>query len=669
MTMIRLSALALLLPLAVASAATPSGLDHKGMDPQVRAQDDLYHAANGRWQASATIPANKAELYGLDLQDTINTRVRTLLDDLQTTPQAPGSVGHKVTLYYRSFLDTVAIDQAGLAPLAPVLAEIAAIDSPAALARWQGQVQGVLKTPLWLWGGFADFQDPNLNRALVMQGGLGLPDRDYYLQTDNAAMTVARQAYQHYLATLARLSGMAEPEQAAARVLALETRLAALHTAAADAMNPAAVRTMSAAQASQAMPGFDWAAFYDGAGIGAGQALNLMQPATVKASAALMAELPLNDWKLYFTLRSIDEAAPVLPAAFRAAHFAFHGAALEGRTAPSTRAELGIAQVSNALGDALSRLYVERHFPAAHKARVGQMVDTLLAATRAAVDGIGWMDPATQAEARRKVAAIKAKVGHPASWRTLDGLHLQTGAALGNRRAAQRFEWLRLAAMSGTPVDRGLWLMAPMEVNAYYDPMLNEINLPAGILQAPLFDMAADDAINFGGIGAVIAHEISHGFDSTGAQFDSRGVLRDWWTAADRQAYETMAARLVTQYDAYAPLPGKHVNGKLTLPENMADIMGLQIAFAAYRMSLGGQPAPVVDGLSGDQRFFLAYAQSWRVKRRAERTEQLLATDPHAPGQFRSNGAAMHVDGFHRAFGTREGDRMHLPAEARFRLW
>lgn len=668
MTLIRRSALALILPLA-AAAATPTVPDLQGMDPQVRAQDDLYRAANGRWQAAAVIPSNKAEVYGAELPDLVSARVRALIDDLSARPQPDGSVEQKVALYYASFTDTAAIDRAGLAPLRASLERIAAIDSPSALARWQGQMQGVIQTPLWMWGGFADFQDPKLNRALVMQGGLGLPDRAYYLDTADARMAAARQAYQEYLATLAQLAGMAQPQQAAARVMAVEMRLARAHTPAAEAMNPAVVRAMRADQAGQAMPGFDWAAFYAGAQIGAGQALNLMQPDTAKAVAALMAELPLDDWKLYFSLRTIDEAAPVLPAAFRAAHFDFHGKALQGRSAPGARADLGVAQVGTAMGDALSHLYVERHFPASHKARATQMVGTLMAAARAAVDNMRWMDPATRAEAGRKIAALKAKVGHPDQWRDLGGLQILAGDALGNRQRAQRFEWARLAALSGTPVDRALWLMAPMEVNAYYDPMLNEINLPAGILQSPLFDMTADDAANYGGIGAVIAHEISHGFDATGAQFDSHGVLRDWWTAADHQAFDAMAARLVAQYDAYAPLPGKHVNGKLTLAENMADTMGLQIALDAYHLSLGGKSAPVIDGLSGDQRFFLAYAQSWRVKRRDERVLQLLATDPHAPGQFRSNGAAIHIDGFHAAFGTGPGDRMFTPAPERLHLW
>jgi predicted metalloendopeptidase len=391
--------------------------------------------------------------------------------------------------------------------------------------------------------------------------------------------------------------------------------------------------------------------------------VNVMQPGSLAAIAKLLGELPLADWKLYFRLRSLDAAAPVLPEAFRDAHFAFRGKALGGQSQPAPREERAIDALTDALGDSLGALYMARYFPPGHKARVERMVGQILAAARQSVTAIAWLSPQARAEALAKVDACTARVGYPSAWRDYSALEIRAGDALGNRNRARRHEWLRLAVLSGGPVDRKAWTMSPLEPNAYYDPVLNEINLPAGILQAPFFDAASSDAENFGGIGALIAHEISHGFDTTGSQFDSKGVQRDWWSTADHAAFAAFSARLVARFDGYAPLPGAHVKGKLTLPENIADLMGLQLAYRAYRTA-----APDA-GRDGAQRFFLAYARQWAVKRRDERVLQLLASDPHAPAEFRANSPAMDVDGFHEAFGTRPGDRMYLPPADRLRAW
>jgi predicted metalloendopeptidase len=522
----------------------------------------------------------------------------------------------------------------------------------------------VLKTPLWLWGGFADFKDPGVNRVLAMQGGLGLPDRDYYLR-DDARLVTARQAYLTYLATLAQLAGDPSPQAAAQRVLALETRLARAHVPAAEAMNPALVESHTPAQLEAGAPGLDWAAFLHHAGIRAGEAVNVVQPPAAGAIASLMRELPLAHWKLYFRLRTLDASAPLLPAAFRTAHFAFHGRALGGQSAPRNADERALDTIADSMGDALGQAYMERHFPAAQKARVDGMVERLRTAAADAVAGIAWMGPEARAEAHRKIAGLRAKVGYPAVWRDYAGLEIRAGDALGNRERARRHAWLRLAALSGTAVDRGSWAMSPLEPNAYYDPVLNEINLPAGILQAPFFDPAADDAANYGGIGVLIAHEISHAFDATGSRFDSRGVQRDWWGAADHAAFDAFTARMVAHFDALEVLPGARVNGKLTLSENIADLMGLQLAWRAWRSTAQGQAADP----GAEQRFFLAYARQWAVKRRDERTLQLLSTDPHAPAPLRANVPAMQLDGFHEAFSTRPGDRMFVPAADRLRAW
>lgn len=632
------------------------------------ARDDLYLAANGAWLDATVIPPDRAEVYGADLPASVNARVRAIVEELRTQPQAAGGVGRKLIDFYDSQRDLAAIDRAGLAPVRARLADIDAIRTPEELARWQGRIQGILRTPLWLWGGLADFKNPGINRVLVMQGGLGLPGRDYYLGED-ARLAATRAAYLDYLAALARLAGVADPAGAARRTLALETELARAHLPAAEAMNPASVRSQDACQLERGAPGLAWRAFLDGAAIPAGHAVNLVQPAAAQAIARLLRYLPLADWKLYFRLRLLDVSAPLLPADFRAAHFAFRGKVLGGLSAPQPQDERALDALTEALGDGLGALYMARHLPPADKARVDTMVERIRLTAGQAVAGIAWLGPQARAEAQRKIAGMRAKVGYPAAWRDYRGLVVRRGDALGNRDRARRHEWLRLAALSGTPVDRNAWAMSPLEPNAFYDPMLNEINLPAAMLQPPFFDARADDAANYGGIGALIAHEISHAFDSTGSQFDSRGVQRDWWTAADHAAFRDFSARLVAGFDAFEPLPGVHVNGKLTLPENIADLMGLQLAWRAYQGTLDGKPAPAIGGLGGAQRFFLAYARQWAVKRRDERSLQLLASDPHAPAPLRANFPAMQLDGFHRAFGTRAGDAMFVPAAERLRAW
>lgn len=624
----------------------------------VRPQDDLFLAANGAWLARTSIPPDRSEAYAADLPATVNARVRGLVEGLRKAPQAPGSIGRKLLDFHDSYLDLDAIERAGLAPVLPLLAGIDGVQDAAALARWQGTVQGVLQTPLWFWGGFADFKDAGVNRALVMQGGLGLPERDYYLRDDERTVQ-ARGAYLAYLTTLARLAGEPDPAQAAKAVLALETRLAAAHLPAAEAMNPARVRALDAAQLAPFAPGLDWRALLAAAGFADGASVNVVQPEAAVAIARLMTELPLADWKRYFKLRLLDSMAPVLPAAVREAHFAFHGKAIGGQPQPSQRAQRAIDALTDALGDGLSALYVQRYFPPAQKARVERMAARILAEAHAAAGQIAWMSPATRRAAQDKIARCTTRIGYPDRWRDYGALDVRPEDAFGNRMRAKRHEWLRLAALSGTPVDRGLWTMSPLEPNAYYDPVLNQINLPAGMLQAPFFDAAASDAANYGGIGALIGHEISHAFDTTGSQFDSRGVQRDWWTASDHAAFDAFGGRLAARFDAQQVLPGVHVNGKLTLPENIADLMGLQLAWRAY----GGERR------GGARDFFLAYARQWAVKRRDERLLQLLASDPHAPAALRANHPAMQLDAFHDTFATRPGDRMYLAPQQRLRAW
>ena len=664
--------LALLLPLAATSLAAPlaSGLDAPGFDTAVRPQDDLFRAANGAWLKATEIPADKSD-YGtfIQLRDKSDQRVRAIVDELASKTHKPGSVEQKVGAFYASFVDTEAIDKAGMAPIRPLLAEIDAIKTPRQLAEWQGRMQGQINAPVPLWV-LADFKEPDLNRAVTWQAGLGLPDRDYYLKKDDARLAKARAAYETYLATLATLGGEKQPAEVASRVLDLEQRIAAQHWDKVDNRDLVKIyNPMTPEELGKSAPGFDWAAYLQAAGLGGVDRLSVSQPSAVTGIAKLFAEVPLADWKLYFKIHLLDAAAPVLPKAFREARFAYRGTALTGARTEKPRWQLGIAALNAALGEAVGQIYVARHFPAEHKARMQELVKNLLAAYRESIDGLTWMTPATRAQAQEKLSKYATKIGYPDRWRDYSRLQVREGDAFGNDQRAARFDWERTAAKAGKKVDRGEWGMTPQTVNAYYNPSSNEIVFPAAILQPPFFDMAADDAVNYGAIGAVIGHEISHGFDDQGSQFDGDGQLRNWWTEADRQAFDAIGASLVAQYEGYEPLPGKHVNGKLTLGENIADLSGLQVAYKAYVRSLGGKPAAQIGGYSGKQRFFLGWSQAWRSKSRDERTLQLLTTDTHSPAEFRANGAAVNHDGFHDAFGTKPGDKMYKAPAERIRIW
>jgi putative endopeptidase len=656
--------------LAACATTVNSGLDAQGFDPAVRAQDDLFRAANGRWLAATEIPADKAG-YGaiIQLRDLSDARVRAIVDELATQTHAPGSAAQKVGAFYAAFLDTDAIDKAGLAPVAPLLAQIDAIGSASELAAWQGRMLGVINPPV-AFGVRPDFKEPTVNRAITWQGGLGLPDRDYYLKKDDERLAKVRAAYEQYLAVLAAQIGQAQPADAARRVLAIEERIALAHWDKVANRDPVKLyNPMSPAELAGLAPGFDWAAYMSAARLAGLDRLSVSQPSMVTATAKLFAEVPLAEWKLYFKLRALDAAGLALPKPVRDARFAFRGTALTGAKEQRPRWQQAIAELDGALGEAVGQIYVTKHFAPAHKARMQALVNNLLVAYKQSIDGLAWMTPATKAEAQAKLAKYTTKIGYPEQWRDYSRLEVRSGDAFGNTLRAGRFEWERNAAKAGRTVDRAEWGITPQTVNAYYNPTKNEIVFPAAILQPPFFDMRADDAANYGAIGAIIGHEISHGFDDSGSQFDGDGALRNWWTDDDRKAFEAVGARLVAQYESYEPLPGKRLNGRLTLGENIADLSGLQIAYKAYVNSLQGKSAPMIGGYTGQQRFFLGWSQAWRAKARDERKLQLLTVDPHSPDEFRANGAAVNHDGFHEAFATKPGDKMFKASGERIRIW
>ncbi|ALV08915.1 M13 family metallopeptidase [Roseateles depolymerans] len=668
---IRLTLLATAMQFAALAMAAPpqSGLDLSGADKTARPQDDLFLAANGHWLAHTVIPNDKSSFGAFTvLADMTDKRVRSIAEELAAKKAKTGN-DQKIGDYYKAFLDTAAIDKAGLAPLRPMLDSINAIQSREQLAAWMGKASGVVNTPVGL-DIEADYAEPGTNRLQAGQAGLGLPDRDYYLKKDDERLAKALGAYSNYLETLARHAGLKDPADAARRVLALERSLAEVQWDKVDLREPTKVyNPMTPDELAAKAPGFDWKAYLAAASLPQLDKLVVLQPSYFTAAAKLLGDASLDDWKLYLTLHTLDNHAEVLPKPFREAHFAFHGRALSGLKTEQARWQKGVDQVNAALGEAVGQEYVKRYFPAADKARMLDLVNNLLAAYKTSIDGLSWMTPATKAQAQDKLSKYMIKIAYPDTWRDYSKLEVRAGDALGNDTRAAQFEWQRKAAMASKPVDRRDWLMTPQTVNAYYNPTMNEIVFPAAILQPPFYNPKADDAVNYGAIGAVIGHEISHGFDDQGSQFDGNGALRNWWTDEDRKAFDAIGARLVAQYDGYEPIPGKHVNGKLTLGENIADLSGLQIAYKAYLRSLGGKPSPVIDGYTGEQRFFMGWAQAWRQKTREERELTLLTVDPHSPPAFRANGAAVNHDGFHDAFKTRQGDKMYKAPEDRIRIW
>lgn len=654
---------------AALGASPISGLDLPGFDTGVRAQDDLFRHVNGAWFDKTSLPADKPE-YGTlaEVQDETDRQLRAIVEELSAKPQKPGSAEQKIATLYRAYTDTDTIDRAGLKPAKAMLDAIAAIKTRADLARWLGQAQGQVDTPIQL-SVKPDPKDPGVYLALTWQGGLGMPDRDYYLKDDDR-LVKARAAYSEYLTRLAGLAGDQTPQETARQVLKLEERIAEAHWSRVETHDPVKTYNPMTTDALATMaPGFDWTAFVAAAGLSAIDRLSVSQPSTATAIAGLMGEVDLAQWRRYLTLRVLDTYAEVLPKSFREASFAFRGTALDGTTEDKPRWQKGIDEVNVALGEAVGQIYVARHFPPEHKARMAALVVNLMAAYGSSIDGLGWMTPATKAAAKDKLAKCTIKIGYPDKWRDYSALVAREDDAFGNRVRSVRFEWQRIAARAGKPVDRAEWSLTPQTVNAKYDPSLNEMTFPAAILQPPSFNATADDAVNYGAIGAVIGHEISHGFDNQGSQYDGVGRLRNWWTDADRKAFEALGAELVAQFAQYEPLPGMKLDGKLTLDENIADLSGLQIAYKAYLRSLGGKAAPVVDGYTGPQRFFLGWAQFFRDKVRDELALQLLSVDNHAPGRFRTNGAVVNHDGFHEAFGTRPGDALYKPTTERIRIW
>ncbi|MGQ0723363.1 MAG: M13 family metallopeptidase [Candidatus Eiseniibacteriota bacterium] len=655
---------------AGAASIAPWGVDLSGRDLDVRPQDDFFRHSNGGWLEGFDIPADLGS-YGSFTQLFLDAeeQVRAILEEAAASGAATGTDARKVGDLYADYLDEAAIEKAGLAPIEEELARARALRTHADVAFLLASFARRGGTSPFVFYVDQDEKQPSRYIAHFVQSGLGLPNRDYYLEEDNELFARAREVYAKYVEKLLTFAGESDPGMRAARIIALEKRLAEAHWPSEDTRDiDKTYNLMSDEQLASSAPGLPWKIYLDEFGLGEQHEFIVTTPSAYTGMAKVFAETDVEVWRDWFVYRTLRNRADLLPKAVDDAHFEFQSQALTGAQQQRDRWKRAVQFVNGTMGEAVGRIYVERHFPPESKRRMDELVDNLIVAMGERIDGLTWMSAETKTRAREKLAKFNVKIGYPDEWRNYTRLEVRRGDLVGNARRAIAFEYERQLKKLSRPLDRNEWLMNAQEVNAYYNAGLNEIVFPAAILQPPFFDPAADDAVNYGGIGAVIGHEIGHGFDDQGRKADGDGVLRDWWTEDDGARFREKADMLVRQYDGFIPLDGMSVNGELTLGENIGDVGGLEIAYHAYRLSLGGKEPAKVDGLTGDQRFFLGFSQIWRGKIRDELMAQLLASDPHSPVEFRVNGALRNVDAWYAAFDVKPGDAMYLPPEERVRI-
>jgi putative endopeptidase len=660
---------------AVPAASSPAhaqigdfGIDLAARDLSVRPGDDFYHYANGHWLETHHIPPDRTSWGSFpELQERTQEQLRGIIEALP--PDAPsGSIEQKVGDYYRAYLDTEAIERLGLKPAQPALEAIAAARSHADLARLMGRPDLDLKSPLRVLI-TPDQKDPDRYIVAITQSGLGMPDRDYYLK-DDAVYVGLRTKYQAHVARLLELAGDTNSAEEARSILDLETQIAKLHWPVAKRRERDLTYNLKTrAELDQLAPDFAWQQLLTADGLSGQQQFVVRELDAVQGLEQLFLSVPVESWRPYLRYHYLVGVADVLPKAFDDEVFDFYGRTLNGQEQQRDRWKRAVAAVDNDLGEAAGQLYVQSYFPPESKRKMLELVENLRASYKEHIQQLPWMTAATKKLALEKLAAFHPKIGYPDKWRDYSALEIVKGDAFGNSVRGTVFEWNRQAKRMDEPTDRGEWGMTPQTINAYYNPTFNEVVFPAAILQPPFFDPNADPAVNYGGIGGVIGHEMGHGFDDQGAKSDARGVLRTWWLPEDTQAFKARTDSLATQYDGYTVLPGLNINGRLTLGENIGDLGGLSIAYVAYHRSLAGRKARVLDGLSGDQRYFLAWAQVWRALTRDEQLRTLVMSNPHSPPQFRVNGVVRNIDAWYQAFDVKPGDKLYLPPAERVHIW
>ena len=661
-------------PARTAAAATGRpklgtfGVDLAGMDRGVKPGDDFNRFVNGAWDDHTSIPADRARWGQFEiLRDLSDQRTRQIVEEAAADRAATGD-RRKAGQLYASFMNEAAIERAGATPLKPDLARIAAIASPADLAvAFAAANRERVTVPVQI-GVDIDAKDPDAYAIEIVQGGLGLPDRDYYLVKDNAKFAEARTAYQAHVARMLALAGVADPEGGAKAVFDLESRIAQAQWSRVESRQAEKrYNPVPSAELATRFPGLAWQSLLGALHIEGQTRLIVAQPSALASLAALAQSTPLATWRAYLAYHLISARANVLPKAFVDEDFAFQKV-LSGTPELKARWKRGVDFANAGMGDAIGQLYVDRFFPPDAKAKADALVQNLLVAMKARLERVTWMTPATRTKALTKLASFHPKIGYTSKWRDYAGLQIAEEDAYGNAVRAARYDYDYDLAKLGKPADRDEWFMTPQTINAYANPVWNEVVFPAAILQPPFFDPNADPAVNYGAIGAVIGHEISHHFDDQGRKYDATGRLADWWTAEDVARFKTYTDRVAAQYSAYEPLPGLHVNGALTLGENMADLAGVTVAHDAWRISLNGKPAPVIDGFTGEQRFFLGFGQIWREKARASALQRQITTDPHTPGAWRPY-VVRNVDAWYSAFDVQPGTRYYLAPADRIKVW
>lgn len=644
------------------------GVDLDARDTAVRPGTDFNQYANGHWIANTEIPGDRPRYGSFDiLRERAENQVHDILNDLAADPAQAGPIGRKVGDFYASFMEADAIEARGVAPLHPYLSRIAAVNDRAALLELFGTVG--YASPVGV-GVLPDPADPTRWIAAAGQGGLGMPNRDYYLE-QGEEYDRFRAAYRDYIIQLHGLAGIDEGAARADRIIALETQIAQTQWEPARQRDmQQIINPMNREQLAELAPQFDWTNWLDGIGFGDVDIIIAAETTAITAAGELLDSVPLTTWKEYLTFHFISDNAPYLPAAFDQANFNFFTATLRDTPDQRDRWKRGVEFVNDNMGEAIGQIYVDRHYPAESQRQMTELIANLRAALQERIQRSDWMDDATRTAALAKLAAFEPRIGHPEEWIDYSALQIDRGDLLGNVQRARQFAFDLDLQRLPNPVDRGLWGMNPQTVNAYYNPLLNQITFPAAILQPPFFDPNADPAVNYGAIGGVIGHEIGHGFDDQGRQFDDQGRFRDWWSEATATQFEERSGRLGAQYDAYEPIPGVNINGALTMGENIGDLGGLEMAYGAYRRYVAqhGEP-PVIDGLTGDQRFFLSWAQVWRGLIRENALRERLLTDPHSPGEYRINGVVPNIDAWYAAFNVQPGDAMYIPPAERVKIW
>jgi predicted metalloendopeptidase len=667
------------LPQALPAPPPNVGIDLAGMDLSVAPGDDFFAYANGSWLKTTEIPPDRSSWgTGGILAELTAKRTADLIAETAKGEAPEGSDARKIGDYYNTFMDEAGIEAKGLAPLQPQLDVIAKIEGAQSLARYLGGTVradvDVLNATrlhtaniLGLWVA-QDLDEPSRYSPFLLQGGLTMPDRDFYLDP-SPRMAEIRSKYQAHIAALLKLAGAADAEPKAARIFELEHRIAEVHVSRTDSQDVLkGDNHWARAELDKRAPGLDWAAFLAAAGLDQQQHFVVWQPGALTGTSALVKSQPISTWKEYLVFHALSRAAPYLPKTFVDERFNFFGKTLSGTPALRARWKRAVDETNAALGEAVGKLYVARYFPPPEKARAEEMVRNELAAFAERIDKLAWMAPQTKAKAKEKLKALKVGVGYPDKWRDYSGLEVKRGDALGNAERAELFDLKRNLARFGQPVDRGEWVMNPQLVNAVNLPAMNALNFPAAILQPPFFDPNRPALMDYGAIGSVIGHEISHSFDDEGALFDASGRLKNWWTEEDFAHFRASSEKLIAQYGAYRPFPDVHVNGKLTVSENIADVAGLAAAYDAYRISLGGKEAPPIAGFSGDQQFFISFAQGWRTKIREPAARQRLVTDGHAPAEYRTD-TVRNQDPWYNAFSVKPGQKLYLAPQDRVRVW